>query len=72
VNVGEEITLSDKVKSLDNVVKAIESAQNKVMPGWVEVDHTNLKLKLLSVPARAELNPEIEIKEQLIVELYSK
>lgn len=72
VNVGEEITLADKVKNLDNVVKAIESAQNKVMPGWLEVDHTSLKMKLNAIPERSELNPEIEINEQFIVELYSK
>lgn len=72
VNVGEEIALHDKVKNLDGVVKAIESAQNKVVPAWLEVDYTNLKLKMLSIPTREEINPEIEVKEQLIVELYSK
>ena len=72
VHVGEEITLTDSVKSLDLVVKAIESAQNRVIPSWLEVDHNALKMKILTIPTRAEINPEIEIKEQLIVELYSK
>jgi small subunit ribosomal protein S4 len=72
VNIGEEIVISEKVKNIDLVVKSIESAQNKVIPAWLEADYANLKLKLLSVPNRAEINPEIEIKEQLIVELYSK
>ncbi len=72
VNVGQEIILSDKVKNLDVVVKSIESAQNKVIPTWLEVDFTNLKMKMLTIPTRAEINPEIEINEQLIVELYSK
>ncbi len=72
VKLGEEISLSDKVKNLDMVVKSIESAQNKVIPAWLEVDFTNVKLKMLSIPTRQEMNPEIDIKEQLIVELYSK
>ena len=72
VNVGQEIVLSEKVKNLDMVVKSIESAQNKVIPTWLEIDFTNLKMKMLNIPTRAEINPEIEINEQLIVELYSK
>lgn len=70
--IGEEIALSDNVKNLDLVVKSIESAQNKVIPAWLEVDFTNVRLKMLSIPTRQEMNPEIEINEQLIVELYSK
>ncbi len=72
VNVGEEIVISDKVKNLDLVVKSIESAQNKAIPAWLEVDYNALKFKMLSIPNRTEMNPEIEINEQLIVELYSK
>jgi small subunit ribosomal protein S4 len=72
INIGDEIVLSEKIKNLDIIVRSIESAQNKVIPAWLEVDFANLKFKLLSIPARAEINAEIEIKEQLIVELYSK
>lgn len=37
---------------------------------WVEVDRKNLKGKFLTVPIREQLDPSI--KEQLIVEFYSK
>ena len=57
---------------MDMVIKAIESAQSKVIPTWLEADHSNLKLKVTALPSRIELNTEIEINEQLIVELYSK
>lgn len=72
VCVGDEISLDDHAKTQESVVKSIESAQNKVVPNWLEVDYTNFKMKMLSIPARTEINPEIEINEQLIVELYSK
>lgn len=72
VNVGEEIVLSDKAKSMDAVIKSVEGAQNKVVPNWLEVNFADLKIKMLSIPGRDQISPEINIKEQLIVELYSK
>jgi len=72
VKINDEIVLSDTAKNMDLVLKAVESAQNKVVPSWLEVDYTNLRVKMLSIPSRADINPEIEIKEHLIVELYSK
>lgn len=72
VNVGQEITLSDKVKTIESIVKSVEGAQNKVVPTWLEVDYTALKIKMLAIPARDQISPEININEQLIVELYSK
>ncbi len=72
VNPGEEVVIDDKSKDLDLIVRAIESSQNKVMPTWLEIDSKNLKIKMTAIPARLEINPEIDIKEQLIVELYSK
>jgi small subunit ribosomal protein S4 len=72
VNIGEEITLSDKVKTNESIVKSVEGAQNKVVPTWLEVNYTDLKIKMLAIPGRDQISPEINIKEQLIVELYSK
>ncbi len=72
VGIGQEVTLSDKVKTLDTVVKSVEAAQNKVVPNWLEADYPNFKVKVLAIPSRDQICPEMEIKEQLIVELYSK
>ncbi len=72
VNPGELVALDEKSKNMDLVVKALESSQNKVLPPWLEIDGKNLTLKVVSIPTRLEINPEIDIKEQLIVELYSK
>jgi len=72
VKVNDEITLSQKAKKMDSVLKSVESAQNKVIPEWLSVDYNDLKFKLNRIPARSEITTDIEINEQLIVELYSK
>lgn len=72
VKVNDVIKLSDKVKTIDLVAKSVEASQNKVLPAWLEIDQNQLTIKMLSIPTRAEMNPDIEINEQLIVELYSK
>jgi small subunit ribosomal protein S4 len=72
VSPGEEIVIDEKSKNLDLIVRSLESSQNKVIPPWLEIDSKNLKIKMTGIPARLEINPEIDIKEQLIVELFSK
>ncbi|MCX7820947.1 MAG: 30S ribosomal protein S4 [Brevinematales bacterium] len=69
---GDEIELAPKAKTFDFVVKSLEASVNKVIPGWLEVDNSNVKVKITSIPTRAEMNLDIEVNEQLIVELYSK
>lgn len=72
LKVGDEIAIVDSEKNNVYVAKAVEASQSKVIPSWMEVDRSAMKLKLVANPVRAELNTDIEINEQLIVELYSK
>ncbi len=72
VKAGDEIELAPKAKTFDFVVKSLEASVNRVIPGWLEVDSSNVKVKITSIPTRAEMNLDIEVNEQLIVELYSK
>ena len=46
------------------------SGQRALKPTWIDVDHNAMKGTFKSKPERAEL--PAGIKEQLIVELYSK
>ena len=46
------------------------SGQRATKPTWIDVDHDHMKGTYKSNPERAELPSDI--KEQLIVELYSK
>ncbi|MBL7905419.1 MAG: 30S ribosomal protein S4 [Bacteroidales bacterium] len=68
VKVGDEIAVREKSKSLEVIQNALASKRNTYP--WLEWDSTQMKGKLASLPAREDI-PE-NIKEQLIVELYSK
>lgn len=68
VKPGDIVSVREKSKSLETITSALDSAR----PGasWLEWDSDKLAGKFLNLPEREEI-PE-NIKEQLIVELYSK
>lgn len=66
---GDIIGVREKSKSLETIIESIESNRRSRL-AWLEWDETQMAGKYMSVPERSEI-PE-EIKEQLIVELYSK
>ena len=69
VNPGEVIAIREKSKSLEVITNALSGFNHSKYP-WLEFDESYMSGKLLHNPDRAEI-PE-QIKEQLIVELYSK
>jgi small subunit ribosomal protein S4 len=66
---GDIIGVREKSKSLEVIVEALGSNRRSKL-AWLEWDETQMAGKYMSVPERSEI-PE-DIKEQLIVELYSK
>jgi len=52
------------------VVASLESVKGRGVPKWLELDPAEMRGKVLSLPARDDVN--FPIQEQLIVELYSK
>jgi small subunit ribosomal protein S4 len=71
VNVGEEITLKDKMRQNPLVLEARNIAQSQALVPWLEIDRENLKARVISLPKREYVQTP-PITEQLIVELYSK
>lgn len=69
VKVGDEVEVREKSKSLEAVTNSVAATATKRFP-WLEWSPSDLKGKLISLPMREDI-PE-NIKEQLIVELYSK
>ena len=65
---GDVITLKEKSKDNTSVISAIRGRNRKF--GWVDWNETSLQGTFITYPER-ENAPE-NIKEQLIVELYSK
>jgi len=66
---GDVVTVREKSKSLVAITDSL-SGNNQSKYGWIEWDNDILGGKFLNAPLREEI-PE-NIKEQLIVELYSK
>ena len=65
---GDVIAVREKSKSLESINNALSSRSGKY--SWLEWDGSKMAGKFVNPPAREELTENI--KEQLIVELYSK
>ncbi|MCD7878816.1 MAG: 30S ribosomal protein S4 [Candidatus Gastranaerophilales bacterium] len=58
-------------ESSNNFVKSVlESIDLALAPAWITIDKEALKLTFDRIPEREELDPEL--KEQLVIEFYSK
>ena len=69
VEPGDVVGVREKAKSLEVIADALAGFNHSKYP-WIEWDEATKSGKFLHVPAREDI-PE-NIKEQLIVELYSK
>ncbi len=70
IKVGDVIALKDKSKDSPKIKAINDIAGGRVVPKWLEFDAENLTGKVLSLPAREDI--DLPVKEHLIVELYSK
>jgi small subunit ribosomal protein S4 len=65
---GDVVSIREKSQSLETIVNCLSGVSNK--HSWLDFDKSSFSGKFLSRPERSQI-PE-NIKEQLIVELYSK
>ena len=70
VKEGDVIAVSPAAAKNVLVTASIEAVKGRGVPKWLELDAAGMKGKVLSMPARDDVN--FPIQEQLIVELYSK
>ncbi|MBI3133588.1 MAG: 30S ribosomal protein S4 [Bacteroidetes bacterium] len=68
LRVGDVVAVREKSKSLESITNSLGSGSKKF--DWLDWNAGSMTGKFISVPAR-DMIPE-NIKEQLIVELYSK
>ncbi len=68
VKVGDVIAVKENKQELESF-KAIKGMKI-VMPKWLEFDTNTLTGKIVALPARDDI--DADIKEQLIIELYSR
>lgn len=70
VRAGDVISIREKSRSQKRIAGALEIAEQRAKPDWIDVDANALSSKFKRIPDRSEL--PAEYNEQLIVELYSK
>ena len=70
VKAGDKIAVADKSKELLVIKSALVSNARFQVPAWLEVDIEKLQGSVLTLPTRDQI--DLDIREQLIVELYSK
>lgn len=70
VKVGARIEVAADAKEQLRVAAAAEAAGQRGLPEWMDVDLATRQAVLRELPVREQLDPNI--REQLIVELYSK
>ena len=70
VRPGMEITVREKSRKNPHIMEAVEFAQGRGIPPWLELEPDAFKGKVLENPTREDIR--FPIQEQLIVELYSR
>jgi len=70
VRVGDVLTLGSRAAKNALVAASVEAVKGRGVPKWLDLDAAAMTGKVLSMPARDDVN--FPIQEQLIVELYSK
>jgi len=70
VRPSDVVAVSPKAKEFNVIKAAIISSAKVEVPGWLEVDVEKLQGTVLSLPNREQI--DLPVREQLIVELYSK
>lgn len=67
---GDIISLCESSRSMACINESLANASGRIIPEWLEIDAKNFMATVKSLPSREQIAQPI--KEQLIVELYSK
>jgi small subunit ribosomal protein S4 len=70
VRQGDVVEVAEKAKAQLRIKAAVEAAEQRGFPEWLEVDAKNMKGVFKAMPQRSDL--PANINESLVVELYSK
>jgi small subunit ribosomal protein S4 len=70
VKKDDSVKVVEGHKKVAAIKEAVEVAQHRGVPSWLEIDREKLVGKVIALPIRDQVG--LPIKEQLIVELYSK
>jgi small subunit ribosomal protein S4 len=67
---GDVVEIKESSKNIPEIIDSLSKVEHRGIHSWLEVDAATLRGKILHVPLREEI--QLPVKEQLVVELYSK
>jgi small subunit ribosomal protein S4 len=67
---GDVVAVREKSRKIPSIVEALEGANRRGFPKWIEAAPTEFSAKVAQSPSREDI--PMDLQEQLIVELYSK
>jgi small subunit ribosomal protein S4 len=70
VRAGDVIEVREKSRTITRIAEALGAVERRGVPSWIELDKDNFKGTVSQLPSREDVT--LPIREQLIVELYSK
>jgi small subunit ribosomal protein S4 len=70
VRPNDVVEVQDSSRAVTRIVEALGAVERRGVPRWMELDKDGFKATVKSMPARDDVT--LPIREQLIVELYSK
>ena len=70
VSSGDVVAVREKSKAVARLQEALELAQRRGWPAWLEMDREKLAGRVKELPTREDLT--LPVNERLVVELYSK
>jgi small subunit ribosomal protein S4 len=70
LRVGDVVEVKEKSRKVGKIAEALAAVDRRGISSWLEVEKEAFKGKLKELPIREEMT--LPIREQLVVELYSK
>lgn len=70
VQPGDAITIRPKSAKVERILSCFSAVDRRGVPPWMEVDKKDMKGVVKALPTREEI--ALPVREQLIIELYSK
>jgi small subunit ribosomal protein S4 len=70
VREGDVVEVREKSRKITRINEALAAVERRGVPGWIALDKDHYKGTVQTLPSREDVT--LPIREQLIIELYSK
>ncbi len=70
VRAGDVVEVKEKSRKITRIIEALGAVERRGVPAWIDIDKDAFKGTVKALPTRGDVT--LPIREQLIIELYSK